>query len=346
MQHAKDAASGASPMPVTWTDLVEMEMATFHWEGLSPVTRAYNRNTYARICRDLDGRPELAPAVVTEAALIRWLRTSGIALNSVRHFRTCLRTLLAIAVQEGLRTDALKLSMKLPKFEKAYVRLWTQADVDALSAHAIARGFPEIGLMIRVNWEIGQRLGDLRFMRYGVDYQTDGCFWFRTHKTNVPVLIQAPPHLRALLDARYAPGELLFADAKGEPWDAPYLSIQFRRLKEELPQYAGEIIKLSHLRHSVVVELARAGCTIAEIASITRHTMPTVYQVLHHYLPHDFVLAQQALTKRDALRGGPAERERDLIVEGRACSYVGDRTMPRKPLRPLAITQTPSRAAR
>jgi integrase len=64
------------------------------------------------------------------------------------------------------------------------------------------------------------------------------------------------------------------------------------------------------LRHTAIVQLARAGCsgppssplTVPEIASITGHSIKTVTQILEHYLPRDSVAAQNAIAKLEAWR--------------------------------------------
>lgn len=52
------------------------------------------------------------------------------------------------------------------------------------------------------------------------------------------------------------------------------------------------------LRHSCVVQLARAGCTVPEIAAITGHTLSSVEKILSHYLPRDSQVARNAQIKR------------------------------------------------
>lgn len=60
-------------------------------------------------------------------------------------------------------------------------------------------------------------------------------------------------------------------------------------------------LKLKWLRHSCVVQLARAGCTVPEIASITGHSISSVEQILQRYLPRDSRVAENAQRKRGLL---------------------------------------------
>ncbi len=51
------------------------------------------------------------------------------------------------------------------------------------------------------------------------------------------------------------------------------------------------------LRRTAVVNLARAGATVPEIASITGHSLHNAQQILEHYLPRDIHMARAAIVK-------------------------------------------------
>jgi hypothetical protein len=51
-----------------------------------------------------------------------------------------------------------------------------------------------------------------------------------------------------------------------------------------------------------VVQLARAGCTVPEIASITGHSIASVEQILQRYLPRDSTVARNAQVKRGLIQ--------------------------------------------
>lgn len=60
----------------------------------------------------------------------------------------------------------------------------------------------------------------------------------------------------------------------------------------------GRRLVLRALRHSCVVQLARAGCTVPEIAAITGHSPASVQEILKVYLPRDSRVAMNAQRKR------------------------------------------------
>ncbi|WGM47705.1 hypothetical protein KOAAANKH_02587 [Brevundimonas sp. NIBR10] len=60
----------------------------------------------------------------------------------------------------------------------------------------------------------------------------------------------------------------------------------------------GRHLMLRALRHSCVVQLARCGCEIPEIAAITGHTPASAAEVLKIYMPRDSTVARNAQEKR------------------------------------------------
>lgn len=55
---------------------------------------------------------------------------------------------------------------------------------------------------------------------------------------------------------------------------------------------------LKQLRHSCIVQLARADCTVPQIAAITGHALTSVNSILSVYLPRDTAVARAAQVKR------------------------------------------------
>jgi hypothetical protein len=150
-------------------------------------------------------------------------------------------------------------------------------------------------------WEIGQRLGDVRNFQHGKQY-IDGHFCFKQNKTGTLVSISAPDELRQLLD-KTKPNAFLFPKRRG---DRPYetyqdLSFAFRRIRDTIPEYQNRKIVMRNLRHSAVVQFARAGAEIYDIASVTGHSFNTVHAIIEHYLPRHNVFALRAMTLRQQM---------------------------------------------
>lgn len=56
----------------------------------------------------------------------------------------------------------------------------------------------------------------------------------------------------------------------------------------------GRHLVLRALRHSCVVQLARASCEVPEIAAITGHSLSSVQEIMKVYLPRDSRVAMNA----------------------------------------------------
>lgn len=92
---------------------------------------------------------------------------------------------------------------------------------------------------------------------------------------------------------------LLFRnEPTGKTYTENRLSQTFRSVRKAAVKAGGRPLVLRQLRHSCVVQLARAGCTIPEIASITGHTLDSVTTILSKYLPRDSTVDRNAQVKR------------------------------------------------
>lgn len=105
--------------------------------------------------------------------------------------------------------------------------------------------------------------------------------------------------MRALL-ATAGEGQLfLFRNERtGKAYTENRLSQSFKWLRVAAVKAGGRALVLRQLRHSCVVQLARAGCTVPEIASITGHAVGSVHSILSTYLPRDATVARNAQVKR------------------------------------------------
>lgn len=211
-----------------------------------------------------------------------------------RHVKIVLKMLLDHAIALKWRPDnpAERIKVAAPDTE---VTIWELEDVQREAWAAAEAGQPSIAGLIFTEWEIGQRITDARLFRRGADYvPQDGVFRFWQSKTKSYVTIPVSDDVRALLAAVEIKDSLyLFTDAAtGKPWDEQRLGHVFADIRTK------PALQLRALRHSCVVQLARAGCTVPEIASITGHSPASVEQILQKYLPRDNQVAWNAQRKR------------------------------------------------
>lgn len=180
----------------------------------------------------------------------------------------------------------------------AKVTLWEQSDIDAYVAAADELGIEGIKTFILIGWTLGQRLEDIANFQHRKHYD-DGVFRFHQQKTGEYLQIEAPQILRDVLDKSHDSLYLVQRDETGRPYqDRDAWGVDFDKVRALAHESGAQWLLLRHLRHSVVVQLSRAGCTIPEIASITGHTIKNVHSILQKYLPRDTKLAQKAMNRR------------------------------------------------
>lgn len=243
------------------------------------------------------GHPD--PTGLSRTAIEKFLAEFNDRPTTKRQTLKALRLVMDQVVALGWRTDnpCTKLSVKVPKTKAV---IWEQADVDLYVRVAREQGMHSIALIILLEWEIGQRLTDVRGFRQGGEYNADtGVFSFRQAKTDSPVVVEVSETLRDLL-AKAGEGQMfLFRNERtGKAYTENRLSQTFRWVRTAAVKAGGRALVLRQLRHSCIVQLARAGCTVPEIASITGHALGSVHSILSTYLPRDGTVARNAQVKR------------------------------------------------
>ena len=218
--------------------------------------------------------------------------------TSRRHVKIVPKMPLDHAIALGWRADNPAERIKMAAPESRLV-IWEWEDARREAWACAAAGQPSIAALILTNWEIGQRVTDLRLFRRGADYTpADGAFRYWQSKTQSYVTVPVSDDLRAMLAIVEKPDSLyLFTDAAtGKPWDEQRLGHVFAAIRTRSD------LQLRALRHSCVVQQARAGCTVPEIASVTGHSPFSVEQILRKYLPRDNQVAWNAQRKRGLIR--------------------------------------------
>ncbi len=258
-----------------------------------------------RWAEDYAGNPD--PTTMTRDDIERYLSLFNDRPPTKKLMHTILRMIMDQAVAKAWRLDNPCIGIKV-KVPKSKAQVWEQADVDAHVAVARGMGRDSIALIVLLEWEIGQRLTDVRGFRPGAEYDAaGGVFRFYQSKTDSYVTIPVSDTLRDLL-APAAKGELfMFRDeATGLAYEESRLSKVFAQVREAVhaqalqadPETKPRHLLLKWLRHSCVVQLARNGCTPIEIAAITGHAIASVVNILSVYLPRDNEVAWNAQVKR------------------------------------------------
>jgi hypothetical protein len=289
---------GAPPSrPRSLRALVDAWQTSSVWPANEKTAAGYE--FYARrvlVWEQCQPSSRIDPSRLTRTEIEDFLALFNDRLPTKKHVQVVLRMVMDQAIAKGWRTDnpAARIKIKVPT-SKAQV--WEQSDVDVYVATARAMGRDSIALIVLLEWEIGQRLTDVRAFRAGAEYDAaTGVFRFAQSKTDSYVTIPVSATLRDLL-APAVKGELfMFRDeVTKRAYDEGRLSKVFRQVADAV---GGRHLLLKWLRHSCVVQLARNGCTPLEIAAITGHAIASVVQILSVYLPRDNEVAWNAQVKR------------------------------------------------
>jgi integrase len=168
-------------------------------------------------------------------------------------------------------------------------KVWTAADEAAFLERAPAH----LHLPLLLALWTGQRQGDLLRLPWSA---YDGKhIRLRQSKGGVRVVIRVGAPLKAALDASPKRSTIMLTTSDGTPWTPD----GFRASWGKACAKAGVTgVTFHDLRGTAVTRLALAGCTEAEIATITGHSMRSVRAIIDtHYLARDPALGESAIAK-------------------------------------------------
>lgn len=189
--------------------------------------------------------------------------------------------------------------------------IYADAEIRALVAAADAMGRASIGDAILLGLFTGQRQGDRLLLEDGG--LADGRRQLRQAKTGAVVAIPETPQLRARLEAARArvaeiklergtrPSAIVVDEATGLAYKANTYRHVFADVRARAVADGGSNALAAKrdqdLRDTAVTWLARAGCTLPEIAAITGHSPRSIHDILKHYLALTPELADSGIAK-------------------------------------------------
>jgi integrase len=176
-------------------------------------------------------------------------------------------------------------------------KVWTATDEAAF----LQRAPSHLHLPLLLALWTGQRQGDLLRLPWSAYDGTH--IRLRQGKTGARVIIPVGAPLKAVLDAAAKKSPIILVNSDGSPWT----SDGFRASWGKACKAAGITGLTFHdLRGTAVTRLALAGCTEAEIATITGHSLISVRAILdQHYLARDPALAESAIRKLERRTNSP-----------------------------------------
>ncbi len=189
-------------------------------------------------------------------------------------------------------------NMRLSR-QKPRTEVWPVELIEKVKEKALALKMPSVALAIQLGLDTGQRAGDLRTLTWSA--YTGGKLIFRQNKTGAVVHVPVMKTLSAILDAETikAP-HVLICEETGKPYSKDMLSRRFRDACAGIE--GADALQFRDLRRTAVVRLAEAGCTNAEIAAITGHSLNATVNILETYLPRNAKMAENAIAKVERIK--------------------------------------------
>jgi integrase len=174
-------------------------------------------------------------------------------------------------------------------------KIWTPEHISRFMAKAPA----ELHLALVLALWTGQRQGDLLKLRWS-DYQ-DGKLRVFQSKGQKRVVIPVADTLADWLKRTPARALTILTGQRGRPWTSDGFRTEWGKACER----AGiDDLTFHDLRGTAVTRLAKAGCSVAEIASLTGHALKDAQAILDaHYLGGRLELAEAAMAKLEEKEG-------------------------------------------
>src|SRR5215813_10157425 len=168
-------------------------------------------------------------------------------------------------------------------------KIWTADD----EANFLAKAPEHLHLPLILALWTGQRQGDL--LRLTWTAYDGACIRLRQSKTGARVVIPVGAPLKAALDKAAKVSTLILNSSDKRPWTQDGFRASFRKAQKK----AGVVgVTFHDLRGTAVTRLALAGCTEAEIATITGLSLRQVRSILDaNYLHRDPATAESAIRK-------------------------------------------------
>lgn len=286
----------------TLAGIIRSFEGTAKWRRLAESTR----KEYRRVFTFWDGKFGTMPVKALEAKgfredVLKWHDEFSAKYPREADNRV---TILARVLSWAAADRSLKVNV-LESFDRAYSSdradiIWLPDQLEALLEHSS----PELQLAVLLALHTGQRQGDVRRMAWS---NYDGQrITLRQGKTGRLVSIPCTKALKATLDGLERRAAVILTTKTGGPFKADYLKKQFSRARKDAKL---EGLNFHDLRGTAVTMLFEAGCNVAEVASITGHTLRSAQSILDRYLARTGALASSAILKFEARLGDRTETE-------------------------------------
>jgi integrase len=173
-------------------------------------------------------------------------------------------------------------------------KVYSDSDIDAFMAVAPV----EMQRAFVLGLETGIRQGDLLRLPWSA---YDGKqIKFTQSKTGHPVVIGCTAELKAMLDSIPRVSPIILTNSQNHPFESGVFKTTFRRALEKAGLKGR--VNFHSLRRTFATRLAEAGCTEAEIAGNTGHTLQSASRILSKYIARTNTTSHNGIAKLENAR--------------------------------------------
>lgn len=197
------------------------------------------------------------------------------------------------AIRQGYTTVNPFSSMGLPKLQSRPTK-WTMDQIDLFYSETVSRRVPSLGLLMLMCFDLCQRPGDMRNLKFS--NISNGWVNFIQEKTGTSMSVKLSDRLVGLLGELEPNDEddyIIVYEVTGKPYNAR----TYAKLVQEIRTDLGlpNDLQMRDLRRTGLSELGDNGATEDEIRSISGHVDR---QVISTYIPVTQTLVEHGLNKR------------------------------------------------
>jgi hypothetical protein len=257
------------PAPTVNPNRVNQLVKAWHespeWTQMSAKTR-YEWERYCNRIKDAWGDLEVAGILPKNVLALRdtYAKTPASANNLLR----CLSSMLGWSVPRGYREDNPCREIKPLKGGDGY-QPWPWPVIEAAEKELR----PDLWWTVGLALYSGQRQGDALAMRW--DHIAGNLLLVKQEKTSKRLAIPLHRNLKAILEKIPRRAVTILTNTDGVPWTKDGFKSTWAKNKPA----AAKGLVFHGLRKSAVVTLLEAGCTDAEVASITGQSR----EMIEHY---------------------------------------------------------------
>jgi integrase len=225
------------------------------------------------------------------------------SVSLANHSLSVYRLLFNYAIRHGF-TQHNPFSKVLKRADKPRKVVWTRADIKAYLTTAYGEfKWRNVGLIVQMAHEWGQRLGDMRLLKWSSYDINTGVLTLEQSKRRATVTIPTSQTLQTMLKQQHAEygwqeyiAPSIIADGKGGL--RPYSITRLPIVGAEIMEAAGlpDTLRLMDLRRTAISEMLEHGVPITNVMSVSGHASA---QSLTPYLKHTLKSASFAQDLRN-----------------------------------------------